>query len=94
MKTGLHLNETGNPEYFTTAYFHTPKEIIAEIAESALIFEKLISIESFGWMVTDFNKKEKDKNYMKKLSEVISMVESNEDLIAISPHIIAIARKK
>lgn len=94
LKTSVHLNETGNPEYFTTAYFHTPEETIAEIAESSLLFEKLISVESFGWISTDFNKKEKGQDYMKKLLEVIRTVESNEDLIAINPHIIAIARKK
>lgn len=94
LKTGLHLNETNNPEYFTTAYFHTPNEIITEIAESGLKFEKLIPVESFGWMVRNFNEKEKDPGYMKKLLGTIRMVEMNEDLIAISPHIIAVARKE
>ena len=42
LKTGVHLNETDNLEYFTTAYFHRPGEIITEIAESGLKFEKLI----------------------------------------------------
>jgi 2-polyprenyl-3-methyl-5-hydroxy-6-metoxy-1,4-benzoquinol methylase len=93
LKTGIHLNETDNLEYFTTAYFHIPKEIITEIAESGLQFEKLIPVESFGWIVKNFNEKEKDPNYMKKLLETIRMVEMNEDLIAISPHIIAVARK-
>lgn len=94
LQTGIHLNETDNLEYFTTAYFHTPKEIITEITESGLKFEKLIPVESFGWIVKDFNEKEKDPNYMEKLLEVIKMVETNEDLVAISPHIIAVARKE
>ncbi|MFN2440800.1 MAG: class I SAM-dependent methyltransferase [Chitinophagaceae bacterium] len=94
LKTGVHLNETDNLEYFTTAYLHTPTEIITEIAESGLKFEKLIPIESFGWIVKNFNEKEKDPNYMKKLLEVIRMVEMNEDLLAISPHIIAVAQKE
>ncbi len=94
LKTGIHLNETDNLEYFTTAYFHTPKEIIAETIESGLKFEKLIPIESFGCMVKDFNKKEKDLIYMKKLLEIIRMIEMDEGLIAISPHIIAVAQKE
>src|SRR5215218_4633436 len=67
LKTGIHLNETDNLEYFTTAYFHTPKEIITEMAESGLNFEKLIPIESFGWMVRNFSEREQSPNYMKKL---------------------------
>ena len=94
LKTGIHLNETDNLEYFTTAYFHTPKEIIAELAESGLKFEKLIPIESFGWIVKNFNEKAKDPVYMKKLLDMIRMIEMDEDLLAISPHIIAVARKE
>jgi len=65
-----------------------------EIVESGLKFEKLIPVESFGWIVKNFNEKEKDRHYMQKLLGMIRMVEMNEDLIAISPHIIAVARKE
>lgn len=93
LHTGIHLNETDNLEYFTTAYFHTPKEIITEISESGLNFEKLIAIESFGWFVSNFKQKLEDPIYMGKLLTAIRMVESNEDLIAMSPHILAVANK-
>ena len=94
LKTGVHLNETDNLEYFTTAYFHKPAEIIAETNESGLKFEKLIPVESFGCIVKNFNEKEKDLIYMKKLLEIIRMVEMDEGLIEMSPHIIAVARKE
>jgi ubiquinone/menaquinone biosynthesis C-methylase UbiE len=94
LNTGIHLNETGNPEYFTTAYFHTPDEIKQEIIESGLQFEKLIAVESFGWIIDNFKEKSLDKTYMEKLNKIISIVETDDDLIAASPHIIAIAQKK
>jgi hypothetical protein len=93
LQTGIHLNETGNPEYFTTAFFHTPDEIRNEILESDLNFEKLVGIESIGWISEDFNERSKDQDYMAKIKRIINMVESNHDLIAMSPHIMAIARK-
>ena len=93
LNTGIHLNKTDNPEYFTTAYFHTPAEIKKEIIESGLQFEKLIAVESFGWIVDNFNEKSQDIVYMKKLHKIINMVETNDDLIAMSQHIIAVARK-
>ncbi|HWJ92967.1 MAG TPA: class I SAM-dependent methyltransferase [Flavisolibacter sp.] len=93
LNTGLHLNNSNNPEYFTTAYFHTPEEIVSEVKETGLRFETLIAVESFGWMVKGFSEKEKDAVYMKKLLGIIRMVEVKEDLIAISPHIMAVARK-
>jgi len=91
LRTGTHLNESGNLEYFTTAYFHTPTEVITEIAESDLKFEKLIPIESFGWIVKNLMEKSQDPIYMEKLLGIIRCVEANEDLIAMSPHIIVVA---
>jgi ubiquinone/menaquinone biosynthesis C-methylase UbiE len=93
LASGIHHNETGNLEYFTTAYFHTPAAIREEIAESGLLFEKLIAIESFGWIVPDFKEKQNDPAYMEKLLNSIRIVESQEDLIAMSPHIMAVAYK-
>ncbi|MFI5237774.1 MAG: class I SAM-dependent methyltransferase [Ignavibacteriales bacterium] len=94
LKTGIHLNPTENLEYFTTAYFHTPSEIKSEIIESKLKFDKLIAIESFGWFVNNFKEKSGDLNYMNKLQKIINLVETNDDIIAISPHIMAVARKE
>ena len=93
LNSGIHLNETGNLEYFTTAYFHTSNEIMDEISESGFHFEKLIPVESFGWIVSDMNKKLEDSLYREKLLGTIRMVETNEDLLSISPHIIAVAHK-
>jgi len=93
LKTGVHLNETNNPEYFTTAFFHTPAEIKDEVKESGLQLQKLIAVEGFGWIINDFAKKAGDKPYMDKLTTIIGMLETNDDLIAMSQHIIAIAKK-
>ncbi|HLG41464.1 MAG TPA: class I SAM-dependent methyltransferase [Chitinophagaceae bacterium] len=93
LKTGIHLNETGNWEYFTTAFFHTPDEIKNEIKESGLEFQTLVAAESFGWIIDNFSEKSEDKNYMNKLNKIINMVETNDDLIAMSPHIIAVSKK-
>ena len=35
LKTGQHRNETGNPDYFTTAFFHHPDEFRAELIDAA-----------------------------------------------------------
>lgn len=94
LKTGVHLDETENLDYFTTAYFHTPPEIKSEITQSGFRFEKLIAIESFGWIIDDLVTKSGDSKYMKKLQQFINMVETNEDIIAMSPHIMAVARKE
>ena len=94
LQTGIHLNETGNPEYFTSAFFHTPFQIKNEIIKSDLKFDRLIGIESVGWIIDDFNERSKDERYMNKIKAIVNLVESNEDLISMSPHIMAVAGKK
>jgi len=93
LQSGVHLNETNNPEYFTTAFFHTPAEIKEEIKASGLNFDKLVAVEGFGWIINDFAKKATDKPYLDKLTTIISMLETNDDLIAMSQHIIAVSKK-
>ena len=94
LQTGIHLNDTDNDEYFTTAFFHTPVQIRNEIIKSGLQVEKLVAVESVGWIVEDLNERSKNERYMNKIKKIITIVESNEDLISMSPHIIAIARKE
>jgi hypothetical protein len=93
LETGIHLNKTSNPEYFTTAYFHTPREIKEEIKESGLNPKDLVAVESFGWIVNDFESKVNDNVYMGKMKKFLDKLESNDDLIAMSPHIIAVGKK-
>jgi len=93
LKTGVHQNETDNLEYFTTAYFHTPEEVVSEIGDAGLTFQKLLPVESFGWIIKDFEDKSKDPGYMRKLLEILRIVEDKQDLMAMSLHIIAIASK-
>ena len=93
LRTGIHLNETENFEYFTAAYFHTPAEIKSEIIESKLKFDQLIAIESFGWCIDNMKTKSEDQNYMNKLRKILNLVETNEDIMAVSPHIMAVATK-
>lgn len=93
LKNGVHKNNTGNPEYFTTSYFHTPHDIKTEIIESGFVFDKLIAIESFGWIINDFKHKIENEIYMDKLLRMIKLVEEDKNIIAVSPHIMGIARK-
>jgi ubiquinone/menaquinone biosynthesis C-methylase UbiE len=94
LRNGVHINKTENIEYFTTAFFHTLEEIRNEVKEAGLHLTKLIAVESFAWVIDNFNQRLNDADYMKKLNQVINIVESNEDLVAMSPHIIVVAEKK
>lgn len=91
--TGQHRNFTDKLAYFTTAYFHQPEELVADLKESGFHFEKLLAIESFGWLIPDFVKKWAEKDYRPLLLEMIRRVEENKDLLGLSAHFLGIGRK-
>jgi ubiquinone/menaquinone biosynthesis C-methylase UbiE len=93
LQNGVHKNDTDNLEYFTTAFFHTPQLIKEEISESGMKLEKLLAVESVGWLVDDLSEKMKDQSYWTKVHKIIGSIESNDDLLPMSPHIIAVAGK-
>lgn len=92
LQNGIHINTTDNPEYFTTAFFHTRDEIKEEVKESGLKLVKLIAVEGFAWVIDNFNQRLDDPLYMSKLNQILNRVESNDDLVAMSPHIIVVAQ--
>jgi len=93
LQTGVHQNPTENIEYFTTAFFHTPAEIRAEVHDGGLRFEQLIAIEGVGWLIDNLSDKLKDHRYWGKVENLLQRVEQNDDLMALSPHIMAVGRK-
>jgi hypothetical protein len=64
-----------------------------EITEAGLSLEQLLSIESFGWLLPEFEKKWQEDDERKRLLGIIKTVESEEPLLGIGSHIMAIARK-
>jgi ubiquinone/menaquinone biosynthesis C-methylase UbiE len=94
LHNGIHINDTDNMEYFTTSFFHTPLQISEEIIDSGLELDKLVAVESAGWLIDNLSEKvKKDKRYLEKIQKFINVVESNADLMAMSPHILGIAKK-
>lgn len=93
LDTGIHLNTTGDPNYFTTAYFHRPAELKTELVEGGLEFDRLIAVEGLGYTIANISEKWKKDDYRKRLSTILTRLESNPDILAVSPHIIGIAHK-
>lgn len=90
---GQHRNPTENPDYFTSAFFHHPRDITAEIKESGLILEKLLPVESLGGLLPQLEADWKDPQRRDRLLRFLRRVENEPSLIGISAHLLAIARK-
>ncbi len=89
LKTGQHHNETGNFDYFTTAFFHHPDELRMELLEGGFSNPRLCAIEGPLWTVPELATAEQQEELM----ATVRALESEVTLIGASAHIMGIATK-
>jgi SAM-dependent methyltransferase len=90
LKTGQHRNETGRPEYFTTAFFHHPDELKMEMIEGGFPTPSLCAIEGPLWTVPESANAEQEEGLMATMRKL----ENESTLIGASAHIMGIATKQ
>ncbi len=91
--SGQHRNPTGKPGYFTTAYFHKPEEVPAEVEDAGFTWKASLAVEGVAWMDNDFASKWDDPKLREFILELLQMTETEATLIGASPHLITIGYK-
>jgi ubiquinone/menaquinone biosynthesis C-methylase UbiE len=94
LREGQHRNPTGNPAYFTTAFFHRAEELAVEVREAGFSLTDIVAVEGPGWLVADFENRWGDARRRQQLLDLIRQVEHEPAMLAISHHVLAVARKK
>jgi ubiquinone/menaquinone biosynthesis C-methylase UbiE len=90
---GQHRNETDEPSYFTTAYFHRPDELRAEVAAAGFECRGVFGIEGPGWMLADFDERWSDARKREDLVRVASALEGEASIVGLSAHLLAVGVK-
>jgi hypothetical protein len=93
LETSRHVNDTGEPEYFTTAYFHLPSDLRRELEKAGFDVTALIGIEGPVWMIPDLGSYRDNPEDLKLLLETLRTIEEEPSLIGASAHIMAVGRK-
>lgn len=91
LRDGRHRNPTERPDYFTTAYFHRPEELAAEVTGAGLTLEGLYGIEGPGWVLPDVGERLADPGRRARLLEVARLLESEPAMIGVSAHLLVVA---
>lgn len=94
LKDGQHIRPVEYPFLLTRAFFHLPSELANEVEDAGLIREKVIAVEGPVWIVPAFEEKWADENSRERLLRVSRTVEAHENIMGMSPHLLAIARNK
>jgi ubiquinone/menaquinone biosynthesis C-methylase UbiE len=90
---GQHRNETDNADYFTTAYFHRPDDLHAELAAAEFQDVAVLGIEGPGWILPDFDARWNDPALRKDLFDVARAFESEPSVVGVSAHLLGTGRK-
>ena len=91
LATGRH--DPGDTSYFTTAFFHRPGELKAEVTEAGFEDIELIAVEGFA-NAMDSHAMLKSEKQRELLLEYIRRTERVPELMGLSGHFFAAARKE
>jgi SAM-dependent methyltransferase len=90
---GLHVQPPNWPGLFTTAYFHRPGQLEAELEEAGLVHEVTLAVQGPGWLVPEFEEKWGDDEERETILRVVRLMEADAGALGMSPHLMAVARK-
>ena len=88
---GQHRNDTNELDYFTTAYFHRPDDLRAELEAAGFRDVTVLGVEGPAWILPDFDARWEDPALRKDLLDVARALES--EVVGISAHLLGIGRK-
>jgi 2-polyprenyl-3-methyl-5-hydroxy-6-metoxy-1,4-benzoquinol methylase len=91
LREGQHRNPHDRTDWFTTAFFHHPDELRAEIELAGLDLDEVVGVEGLpGWLQLEQQWERADAR--EALLFAARAVETEPSLIGLSAHLIAIAR--
>jgi ubiquinone/menaquinone biosynthesis C-methylase UbiE len=90
---GQHHNPMNHPDYFTTAFFHDPKELKTEVEESGFQYEKTLPIEGPLWLSSYVTENFNDPGRRELYLMLMRRLEEEPSLLGVSAHLLIVARK-
>jgi ubiquinone/menaquinone biosynthesis C-methylase UbiE len=88
---GQHRNPTDHPAWFTTAYFHRPEDLAAELADAGFVDVQLYAVEGPAWLVRDLS--DGESVLWERMLTVLRSIEREPTLIGASAHVLGVARR-
>ena len=93
LRDGQHRNDSGNIDYFTTAYFHRPEDLRQEMLAAGFDAVDVLGVEGAGWMVSNFDERWADPVMREDLLATARAFESEPSMLGVSAHLLGIGRK-
>ena len=92
LRDGQHL-PSNDGLYFTTAFFHTPEELLTEATDAGLTCAGLFAIEGPFWMLDDLDACHASPERWRVLMDAIERIESEASAMVASSHILLVGTR-
>ncbi len=86
---GQHRNPTGDPTYFTTAYFHEPDDLRAELDGAGFHRAEVVAVEGVGWIMPDFAERWSNPANRPLILDLVARTETEPSILGVSKHLLA-----
>jgi len=90
---GQHRNPTDTLNFFTTAYFHRPEDLRAELEQAGFSEVEVMGVEGVAWMFADFESRWADEALRQDILNVARALEAEPSIVGASAHLLGIGRK-
>jgi ubiquinone/menaquinone biosynthesis C-methylase UbiE len=88
---GQHRNPTDRLDYFTTAYFHRPEDLRAEVESAGFKVKGVYGIEGPAWLLSDLDARWADEERRNTVLRVARLLEEVPDAVSCSAHMLVVA---
>ena len=90
---GQHRGVSGTTRYFTTAFFHRPDDLAAEVREAGFRRKGLFTVQGPAQFAADLDARMADPARRALLLDLIRLVEEEQTLLGAASHIALVAEK-
>jgi ubiquinone/menaquinone biosynthesis C-methylase UbiE len=90
LATGQHRNPTGEPGWFTTAYFQHPDELAQEAETAGLQVREVVGVEGLAGWIPSLDEHWDNPHDREAILVSARAIESEPSLLGLSPHLIAV----
>ena len=93
LKDGCHVNPNREVyEGIGSAHFHTAKALRAELADGGFIKAVVHGVMGGAWLAHDIDGLWKNEKSRKALMATVRLIDTNEEIIGLSGHMLAVSR--
>ncbi|NUU19121.1 methyltransferase domain-containing protein [Cellulomonas humilata] len=93
LATGVHENPTGDPRWFTTAYFHRPEELADEATEAGLAVTETVGVEGLAHWIKALAPALDDSAAREVVLDSARVIEAEPSLLGLSSHLLTVATR-